>query len=152
MSAEEDLEARLAEAQKQREAFRAQHANERRLQELKDSVEAEERALEDEQALHELEQKHGRVGRRIAYVDTRLGRIVVKAATGSTVRKFLDENSDPDNLKMENVRDFVRPQLVYPSRDRFDEIAEELPAIIVKLMSKLLELAGATKEDAKGKS
>ena len=148
----EDLEKRLAEVRRQRDAFDAERADAEHITKLSDQLEQETRALEDARATADAEAKHGRVGKRLAYVDTRLGRVIVKAATASTVRMFLDTHPEAADIKVDDARDFARPQIVYPERDRFDAISEELPLVVVQLAVKLIELAGSRSEAAKGKS
>lgn len=147
MSAREELEARLRKANSQLaelERAREERAEDARFEQ---EVIARERAVKDEHAIAEAEEKYGPVGTKIAIVQTELGAIVLKRPNALHFRRFQDEGE----TKSKHVLQLVRPCRVYPDEAAFEQILEEQPAVLVALGNAVSELAGARTREVSGK-
>jgi hypothetical protein len=101
----------------------------RKLQELEwEEIEAAE--------LDKAEAEHG-VGRVSAY-RTPGGPVIVSAPARITFRTFQKKRSLDD----QNCNNLIAPNLLYPSRDAFDDIIEKWPALLVEITGCICNLAG----------
>lgn len=141
------LEERLARARAARnevEKARAEREAERRLLE---QVEEAELAARDAKAIEEAEIVHGPIGKKIAATYTPLGVIIVKRPHTALFRRF----QDAKEINHKEATKLVRPSVVYPSLDLFDQWMEEVPAALFSLAKQCAQLSGAALEEAAGK-
>lgn len=127
-----ELRAKRAELERAREEREAQY-------ERDDEVEGEERAIRDEQALADAEQRIGRVGKIITTVETDLGLVILRRAHQASMKRFMDragEATTDDLLKL------VIPCLVYPSKPEFEAMIDAQLLTLHRASRKLGELAG----------
>ncbi len=144
----QDNEARLTQLRAERaELAKARAARESGAAE-KEQLEAEERALRDEQAIDAAETEHGPAGRKIAIVETDLGVVIVKRANALLFRRFMDQGS----TKHVELEKLVRPSLVHPDGAAFDRILDAQPAVLMRCADAIAKLAGVRAEEAAGKS
>lgn len=131
-----ELRAKRIEMQAARAAGEAERATAR-------AVAFEEQALLDEEALQKLIDEHGDVGVGLATVQTTMGLIVLKKASAIRFRRFQDK----DKPSAEDVLQLVSPCVVHPTPAQFSVILNELPAVLMRLASEVISLAGQTGED-----
>lgn len=140
------LEERMRAAKAARSALAKSRAEKTAQLELEAAVEAEERALKDEQALACAEDEIGPVGKKICTVPTDLGIVILKKPHPAVYNRFQDKGE----LTTRALTEFVQPSLVYP-KDRFDQILDELPATLALCGNAIAELAGARRVETQGK-
>jgi hypothetical protein len=136
-----ELRAKRSELQAAREARAAQR-------DADDELEAEERAIRDEQALADAEEKYGRVGRDLAAVDTDFGVVILKRAHQATFRRFMESGED---TKTEDLMRLVRPSIVYPSPGDFDGYIDQQPMILARCAKAVSQLAGLRTKETSAK-
>lgn len=134
------LRARRAELQAAREA-REEAAAVKRL------VEAERRAIQDEEALAAAVETYGEVGRHIEAVDTDLGVVIVKRASALRFKRF----QDADTIDSKAASQLVRPCVVHPTLDVLDTMLDEQPGILLRLANAVSRLAGARANEVEKK-
>jgi hypothetical protein len=142
-----ELEQKLSELRAKRAALAEERAKQEAERALVEQIEAEERALRDDEAIAAAEAEHGPVGKRIAVVHTDLGVIIVKRPNPLIFRRFQDKGT----TKTEDFDQLVRPCLVYPSKTEFDRILEELPATLIRAANAVCALAGVRHDEISGK-
>jgi pyruvate/2-oxoglutarate dehydrogenase complex dihydrolipoamide acyltransferase (E2) component len=129
--------AALAEKTKARDAERAPM----------DALEAESRALADEEAIDEAERVHGRIkDGRIAAVRTRMGVVIVKRPEAIFYKRFMDGKSPRADAEA-----LVNHCLVHPTQEKFDALILDLPATIDVVTAACTQLAGITAQEVTGK-
>jgi hypothetical protein len=128
---------RIAEERDKREAAAA----------LVAEVEAEERALRDEQAIEKAIAEHGELGGKINTYPTTLGVVILKKPHHVLFRRFQDQG-EFNNLECEKL---VRTCLVHPDKSEFDRYLTEQPGILVPLANLACALAGVKVGAAAGK-
>lgn len=110
-------------------------------------VEAEERALRDEQAIEKAVCEHGPLGGKIERFDTALGVIILKKPNHVLFRRFQDL-STYNHVECEKL---VRPCVVHPDLSTFERYITELPAIMIPLANLACALSGMKVGAAAGK-
>ncbi len=140
------LEDRLKAAKAARATLAAARDEQKAESALADAVEAEERALKDEQALACHEQEQGPVGKKICTVQTDMGLVILKKPHPATYNKFQDRGE----LTTRALTEYVQPSVLYP-KDRWDDILDELPATLVMCADAISLLAGARSAANQGK-
>lgn len=145
-----ELAARLAKAQREREAMAQKRASAKEVDALRESVELEERALKEDQILEDLEAKHGPLGRKIARIQTDEGMVVVAAPGGSRAPLF-QRFQDEGKFTVTATGKLVRGCLLYPDKAEFDRIVTELPGVLGPCANAIALLAGVRKEENEGK-
>jgi hypothetical protein len=148
---EKELEAQLAAIQAKRAAFAAAREKAKRPDVLKSQLEAEVRDLEDDQAIVALEDEHGADGRFIKVIRTDLGAVILRRAHAPAFKRFQDLRSRENSKVHELSEQLVRPCLLHPSKERFDEMLREQPHILIRCANGLAELAGVRAEEVSGK-
>lgn len=133
--------ARRLELEAAREKREAEAAKRRELED-------EERGVRDEEAIAKAWEEHGEPGVNVEVVRTRFGAIIVKRAPGPLFNRFIDTNKG----KTEDAKKLVYPCLVYPTKDRFDEIIETVPLALSDAANAISRLAGLRAEEVQGKS
>jgi hypothetical protein len=130
--------AALSEARAQREEARS----------IAEQLENETRALRDEQAIAKAEEEIGPQGKRIMCIQTDMGVVIVKKPHAVSFRKFQDkgETDHEDLLKL------VSPCLVYPSKEQFAVLLDDLPATLQRCANAVATLAGVRVKEVTGKS
>lgn len=145
---ETEAQKKLRELKTQRAALvAAREAGEASRAEAREIEEAE-RALRDEQALNDAIEKYGDVGVQIAVVETSLGNVILKRASAMKFRRFQDASP----ITTHDVETLVRPCVVHPSLAEFDIIMHDLPAVLQRLGSAVIALAGQKSEELAKKS
>lgn len=139
----EDVKARMQRAQ-----------DERAKRDAKYREQDEARRLDFHELLLNLEDSTGgRRGRDFAILDAgKFGFVAVarkEAVLWKTYRGKLMK--DKYVITPEDAMAFVRPQVVYPTLQRFDEISGEVMAIIDVCANALVELFGVKEQDDAGK-
>lgn len=114
---------------------------------LLEEVEAEERALRDEQAIEKAVAEHGPIGVKLAVMHTPLGVIIIKKPNHVLFRRFQDLGKH-DVVECEKL---IRPCLVHPDKTEFDRYATELPGTIIPLANLACGLCGVKQGEAAGK-
>jgi hypothetical protein len=104
--------------------------------------------LADAEAIDTAEREIGRVGDQIATYGTPRGVVIVKRPNHLLFRRF----ADAPQLTVAVCEELVLTCLVHPSRDVFEQLAEDFPGILAPLASKVSELAGVRAKDTSGKS
>lgn len=137
-----ELEAKITAARERSAAVDAKRVLKAKRLEAEDAI----HAAEDAEKLEELEAEHGPVGRMIAGFRTTLGLIVVKRAAGVAWHRFMSSK-----MKAKDEEDLIRACLVFPTREKFNEIVEELPGVLPLLANKIGVLYGLKKEEDEGK-
>jgi hypothetical protein len=128
---------RIAEERDKREAAAA----------LVAEVEAEERALRDEQAIEKAVAEYGELGGKINSFPTTLGVVILKKPHHVIFRKFQDLG-EYNQVECEKL---VRSCLVHPDKSEFDRYIQEQPGILVPLANLACALAGVKVGAAAGK-
>lgn len=109
--------------------------------ELLEKLSTEERA-----ALDAAEREHGEIGRKIAVVVTVEGAVIVKRPHRLVVKAFIDGKAT-----FEDMEKVSKLSLVYPSKEAFVKLLEELPAAAGVIAGEVLELAGMNAKAFSGK-
>lgn len=135
--------AKLAEVRARRAAVDDARAAAEAARAGAETLEREERALADTEALVAAEREHGPEGKRIRAIETPRGLIIVKRAGNAAFRRFMDSSK----ATTDEAERLVRPCLVYPSRAVFDEILDEYPALWIRLAGAITKLAGHRNEE-----
>lgn len=138
MQPNSDAKARLAAANARIAELEAKRAIDDAERDELRMAEQAERALKLAEKLPELEAQHGRVGEKMAVVETSLGSIVVKRPNALLFRRFLD-NEKTNTTEIEKL---VRSCLVYPSAGEVDRIFDEQPASLMLCCDAVVDLAG----------
>lgn len=107
-----------------------------------------EREIADETAMAEAEATLGRPGIDFCGVQTPDGIVIARRPGHGKLRGFA-KLKDPS---LEEVDAFVLPCVTYPSRDRYQEIAEKYGLLPLRLANALVDLGGISFKEAKGKS
>lgn len=142
-----DLEQRLAAIRAERAAIAERGQKRDANRELLDQVEAEERALKDEQAIEAAIEAHGPLGKKIAAVHTSLGVVIVKRPNHVLFKRFQDSGE----ATSDEFYKLVLPTLVHPARTVFDSLLEEQPGVLSRIASEVCLLAGVQLKAAAGK-
>lgn len=106
------------------------------------------RDLADEEAIEKAIAEHGRIDEKIAVVRSALGVVIVKRPSAMRFKKLQDQGADFSSTEVER---FVRPSLLYPDPDRFDQMTEDLPAIWMDCCSAMFRLCGVRKDSVEKK-
>lgn len=141
-----DVKAELARVKAEREKIAQIRESKDEESELVDQLEAEKRGLIEDQAIMKAEEEFGPVGKKIAVVDTDLGRVIVKRPGHILFKRFQD-SGEATTVEFEKL---VRPCVVFP-KERLDQILEEQPAVLSRLASAVCVLAGAKLKEFSGK-
>lgn len=139
-------EKRLREVREQIEARRTAR-EQRYMPTLEEQLAVEAKRLEAEEKLDELEAQHGRVGKEIQLIESDNGFVIARRPTMASYRKFQD-TKDTDTKDVELL---VRPCVLYPSKAEFDRMCEEKPALLGQVAKVCAELAGLRADEAKKK-
>lgn len=137
------------EQKAQIEAIRAKRAELRAQREARDAVDpvaAEQKLLDEEQLILDLETEFGKVGVGLAVVRCKDGRLMAgKKPHPATYQKFYD---DKDKATFSVMREFLIPCMVYP-RDKVEQgkMIDEFAGAADMLAGMLAGLCGA---DPKG--
>jgi len=138
-----DPTARLAEVRTKRAALADARARAQAEREVHETLEREERALGDAEALAAAEAKYGPEGQRIRAVETPMGVIIVRRAGQASFRRFMDS----PKASVDEAERLVRPCIVHPSRAEFEAIMDEYPALWIRLAGAVSKLAGHRAEE-----
>lgn len=149
MSDSEDLIARLQAAKAAKAAADAEFTALDEAEAPVDAVALAERAAKDSAALLDARKRLGARGKAWDALDTDLGVVVVKRAHPVSFKKFQSIDGTPT---LEDVEILVRPCVDYPDLAAFDRYQETQPAILTRSASLIAKLAGARKDELRGKS
>lgn len=127
------------------EAARAKRAELARKADDEAEEATEARDADAEEAMLAAETEYG-VG-RVARVDTDRGAVVLKSPHSATYRKFRDEGKS-NTAAFEKL---VRPCVLFPSKEKFDALCDELPATLERCANAVVTLAGFRAETVEGK-
>lgn len=146
---EKGIEEKLAEAR----AKRAELENGRAMApvDLEAELERELRTTADLEALNAAETKHGKISApapKIAAITTELGLVIVKRADVTLFRKFMDQES----TSLAVTETLVVPCVIYPTKDAFERMQREQPAILVDVAQAVMRLAGVRQKSVMGKA
>lgn len=148
VDASEDLRARLAAAKAAREAAEAEMREADEAEADAAAVAAAELAAADARARADARKKLGARGKKWLDVDTDLGVVIVKPAHPAAFKAF----QELEHFTLEDCEKLTLPCLFYPSRETFDRMLNDQPAILGRVTNAVAKLAGARKEDQRGKS
>lgn len=143
----EDLKAKLAEIKGAR-AKLAKDAEPTEEDLLRAEIEREELALANDKMIASAVSEYGELGVMIATVDTSAGVVIVKRPNALLFRKFQDEGK----FTTAAFHKLVSPCVVCPSPDRFEQVINELPAVLSRCADAVATLAGAKAQEQEGKS
>ncbi|WP_437606255.1 hypothetical protein WMF20_35385 [Sorangium sp. So ce834] len=147
--AEKELEAQLDKKRAELATLQAGREKSKRLAELQAELAETERKCQEEAALAEAESKFGPLGKKLAALDTVDGLVIVKQHDGVKVRLWADKNGEKPSVQA--CRELVRPCVVHPALERFDEMVKDRPLLLVTAAGKVLELAGIGAKEVSGK-
>lgn len=130
-----------------------------RLEAKKAELKAVEDAKAKEQELNELLRQEAdseaiRVAREahtageIETVHTELGVVIVKRPKAPTYNRFRDES----RYDTGSMKSLVLPCLVHPSKEEFDSLISELPAVLDRVADTVVSLAGRRERSLAGKA
>ena len=142
-------EERIGKARAQRAALSEQREAQKRIARVLQEAEAEEQAGRDDETCARLEAEHGKMGEKIARVDTAAGMVVVRRPQQAVFRRW--QSKRDDSLLPEHLEKLVFDSLLYPSKADFGRMLEELPGIIVRTADAVIDLAGVGKKNIEGK-
>lgn len=125
------IRAKRAELAAKREAAEA-------AAELERELDAERRALRDEQALCDAIEKHGALDKGVAVVESSLGLVVVRRSSAMKFRRFQDK----ETCTTEDIMGLVRPCVVHPPLTELDDMLDEQPALLARIGNAVARLAG----------
>jgi len=149
MSAEtESLQSRLEAARKRRAEIEAEARVTDEQAHLAAEVERAERAVIEAEALERAKREIGPLG-KIGFVDTRIGRVILKRPHHVLYRKF--QETKPEDFDMDELEKIVRSCLVYPDASAFERLIQELPHALVVCGELMAKLAGAGAKEVAGK-
>jgi len=132
----EEAEKRVAEASRRRED-----------RQRKDRLERALKRAEFTEIVDRLEEEHGCEGKGLAKYVTNSGKlIVVTAGQPTKLKKFRETKGTGHDVEL-----FVKPHVVYPTAEEYDEIVHEEPAIRDPLGSLIVRLYGVQREEDEGK-
>jgi len=140
----EEIKKRLAAAKAARSALKAKAAEVDDDKALAEELEAEERALKEEQALEKLVEQYG--AKKLAKVDTDLGAVILLRSAPAAFNRLQEQD-----FKVENVRQMVTPCVKYPTIPEFEEMLREQPGILFGCANAIAHLAGVRKDGLSGK-
>ncbi|WP_437623389.1 hypothetical protein [Sorangium sp. So ce1151] len=146
---EAQLEAQLDAKRAELATLQAGREKSRRRAELQEAIAETERQCREEAALAAAEATFGPVGKRINTLPTVDGLVIVKMGDGIKVRIWADKHGA--NPSVQACRELVRPCVVHPPLEEFDEIVKERPMVLVGAAGKVLELAGIGSKETGGK-
>lgn len=133
-----ELRAKRAELRRQREEQAEAEAGS-----LEAQLEAEQRALREEEALQKAIDAHGAVGKEIEPVATDLGMVIIRRCTALRWKKFQDK----DDFSHDAFLALVSPCVLYPSSAELDQMLDKQPAILARLSNTVARLAGVRMAD-----
>lgn len=142
-----ELQARIAKAQAAKAQVVADGAEFREIQALEAQAEAAERAAQEEAAILEAEQRHGRQGTHIAVVGTPAGVVILKRPDRIKYRHYCDE----EKTTTESTELMVRHCVVYPGLPAFDKVMQDYPGALAQLSAAVGRLAGVQLSEIQGK-
>lgn len=152
MAEQQTIEQRLEAAKARRAAVADAREKKNAAALLEAEVAAEEQAAVDDEALVKLEDEHGPEGQSFKVIRSDLGAVAVRRAPAAAFKKFQDLSSRP-NAKMHELSDeLMRHCLLYPSKERFEEMLRAQPHTLIRCANKVAELAGVRAEEVAGKS
>lgn len=135
-----ELRARRAKLAAEREERAAASA-------LADELARERVALANEEAIAKAESEHGPLGKKIQALESDLGVVILKRPNHIAFRKFQD-SGEANSAEFDKL---VRPCLVHPTRERWDEMLAEQPALLARAANVVAELAGVRMQGFAGK-
>jgi len=145
----EDLE--LAELRAKRAAVADKRARFAEQVAKAERLEAERRAVADEEAIARLEEEHGPLDKAIAVVYTDLGAVVVRRAKPPAYKRF-NEHITRENAKpFELSEQLVFACLLYPTREAFGAMVEAQPFTLIRCANAISTLAGVRAQEVAGK-
>lgn len=145
----EALEKQLEAAQKEAAAAAEKRERERRARALREEIARAKRQAEEEAALEVAEAEYGIIGKELRRVDTLDGMILVKRPERLLFKRFQD--LDQRQVNAAEARKLVRPSVVYPPLERFDQMIEERSGILGECAIAVCELGGMKVKEIGGK-
>lgn len=146
---EKQLQAQLDAKRAELATLQAGREKARRLAEIQEEIAVTERKCREEAALSAAEAQFGPLGKRTAAMETLDGLVIVKMGDGVKVRIWADKHGT--NPSVQACRELVRPCVVHPPIEQFDEMVKERPMVLVAAAGKVLELAGIGAKEIGGK-
>jgi hypothetical protein len=101
-----------------------------------------DREEKEENILLDLEEKHGLEGDKLAVCRTDKGMVVMTMPLAVVWKRF----ASLKEIKPEDVDRFVRPCVIYPSKEEFNALVDNLPASLIQCGDALATLAGVRRE------
>lgn len=140
-------EQQLAEVRAKRAKLAAEREARAAATAVEDELARESMALANEEAMAKAEAEHGPLGKRIRALDTDLGVVILKRPDHRHFKRFQDAGQ-VTTLELEKL---VGPCIVHPSRERWDEMLTEQPALLMRAGNVVAELAGVRMQETAGK-
>ena len=144
----DDIDAEIHALRARAQAIAAARAQREEASEPTEALIKARRDLADEEAIEKAIAEHGKLDEKIAVIRTALGAVIVKRPSAMRFKKLQDQGADFKSIEVER---FVRPSLIYPDVERFDQMTEDLPAIWMDCCSAMFRLCGVRKDDIEKK-
>lgn len=130
--------AQLRELRSRRKALEEAREAKQEQYELDRELEAEARAIKDEEKLAALVEEHGAIGVELEPVHTDFGMVIVRRCGALRYRRFQDE----DKNDVSSMTAFVLPCVLHPSRDEVEKWLDRQPAILIRIGQAIGRMAG----------
>jgi hypothetical protein len=147
-----ELEAELRAAKDAAEEAEAARTKVSRMVDLRDQIETNKRRAVEETALQAAIEKHGALGVKIARVDVpKMGMFIVSRPDPIKIKRYYEKVQKDDVLTLDETWETARPYIVFPTRERADQLYAESPLIASSLSNAAMKLAGLRLEAIGGK-
>jgi hypothetical protein len=150
------LEEELRKAQDELTATRDERERQGRALQLKDDIESARQKKAEEVAVSEAERTYGPLGAKVpklARVDVAgVGMFLVRCPDPIKIKKFYERVQQADeSMTLDQTFEVARPFIVYPPKERADQLYAERPLIAEPLAQACLRLGGLKLNKAAGK-
>jgi hypothetical protein len=137
------------ELQSKLEAVRAKRAAEKAASDEAIAI----KMMENELLLDELVTEHGELGRKIAAVFApHTGDMVVVRKPSKAAFRSYQSNAASGKQSLEQVMvQLIAGCLIHPSKEEFNKLQDETPALLSKANNAAVKLAGVEQSDVEGK-
>jgi hypothetical protein len=143
-AADQDTLAQLREIRNKRAALAEARAA-RDVLTAAQKLDLEAQALRDEETIERFEAEHGPT--KIKAIRSDAGLVIVKRPHRVVFKRFQDKGS----IKTDDVEQLVKSCLVHPTKDAFDQMVDDLPALLHQCADACARLAGVRTEETNAK-
>lgn len=122
---------------------------------LREEIELARQKKAEAEALAEAEKRYGPIGAKrpkIARVDIDgVGMFIVREPEPIKVKRFYEKVQSDETMSLDETFEVARPYIVYPPKERADQLYGERPLIATPLSNACLKLGGLALKKASGK-